>query len=402
MPLKVSDGIGAWIKDFQKSDAPQFKGKSEKERRDQAIAAYLSAKRGDQKEDVRSADKRPEKYIGPDGKPKIRMVAVDKTVVKSEAKRVVHSDRPDSLKSLRVMHPKPASDKAPFDGPYRKAGEVKKDKYGNVIKNVPRHLARKAARKAAGMTDSVNKYSDATSVMYEEVDRVKFHMTRADDHERHAKNHGHYDDENNQYARMDHEDAADAHKAAADAYKKHGFTRQYKKTANNATSLTKNAKQSSALAGKRLAMSYGESVNEETNFQVNIEGLPMMFMSGMGQGEIMQKLRKIVKQPSMIQSVKRVTDADVKKTFRLKAQGRDEEEQVDEAKLDELSPATMNRYKKAAASDLHKSFNKGISIISKPKTKKDQAALDKRMDKRKAGLNRAARISGTHGQQDEK
>ena len=50
MPLKVSDGIGSWIKDFQKSDAPQFKGKSEKERRDQAIAAYLSAKRGPQNE----------------------------------------------------------------------------------------------------------------------------------------------------------------------------------------------------------------------------------------------------------------------------------------------------------------------------------------------------------------
>jgi len=50
MPLKVSDGIGAWIKDFQKSDAPQFKGKDKEERRDMAIAAYLSAKRGDKKE----------------------------------------------------------------------------------------------------------------------------------------------------------------------------------------------------------------------------------------------------------------------------------------------------------------------------------------------------------------
>ena len=46
MPLKVSDGIGTWIKDFKKSDAPQFKGKSADERRDMAIAAYLSAKRG--------------------------------------------------------------------------------------------------------------------------------------------------------------------------------------------------------------------------------------------------------------------------------------------------------------------------------------------------------------------
>ena len=45
--LKVSDGMGAWVKDFQKSDAPQFKGKNDKERRDMAVAAYLSAKRGD-------------------------------------------------------------------------------------------------------------------------------------------------------------------------------------------------------------------------------------------------------------------------------------------------------------------------------------------------------------------
>lgn len=228
MPLKVSDGIGAWVKDFKKSDAPQFKGKSEKERRDQAIAAYLSAKRGDQKEDV------DEKVVGykKDSKLSNLKVPINRKQGKilnrktgkfeevDEAKRVVHSDRPDSLKSLRVMHPKPASNKPPFDGPYRKAGEVKKDKFGNIIKNRAKHLARAAAR----------------------------------------------------------------------------------------------------------------SVNEEANFQVNIEGLPMMFMTAMGPGELKQNLRKIVKQPSMIQSIKRVTDATVKKTFRLKAQGRDdEEEQMDEA-----------------------------------------------------------------------
>ena len=37
MPLKVSDGIAAWIKDFQKSDAPQFKGKSKEKRRKMSI-----------------------------------------------------------------------------------------------------------------------------------------------------------------------------------------------------------------------------------------------------------------------------------------------------------------------------------------------------------------------------
>ena len=57
MPLKVSDGMGAWVDDFKKSDAPQFKGKSDKERRDMALAAYLSAKRGDKNEDTSDAVK---------------------------------------------------------------------------------------------------------------------------------------------------------------------------------------------------------------------------------------------------------------------------------------------------------------------------------------------------------
>jgi len=154
MPLKVSDGIEAYIDDFQKSDAPQFKGKSKKERRDMAIAAYLTAKRGGkpQEENVKSADRKPEIYTKPDGKRSVRMVPVDREVVKKEMK-------------------------------------------------------------------------------------------------------------------------------------------------------------------------------EETNFAVSIEGLPTMFMSADSPGMLKQTLRKIVKQPSMIKAVKRVTDAKVKKTFRLKAQGREEDEE---------------------------------------------------------------------------
>lgn len=49
--LQVSDGMAKWIEDFQKSDAPQFKGKDKNERREMAIAAYLAAKRRDKKED---------------------------------------------------------------------------------------------------------------------------------------------------------------------------------------------------------------------------------------------------------------------------------------------------------------------------------------------------------------
>ena len=42
-------GMGKVIKDFQKSDAPQFKGRTEEERRQMAIAAKLTAERGGKK-----------------------------------------------------------------------------------------------------------------------------------------------------------------------------------------------------------------------------------------------------------------------------------------------------------------------------------------------------------------
>lgn len=42
--LKASDDMGTWIKDFQDSDAPQFKGKSKEKKRQMAIAAKLDTK----------------------------------------------------------------------------------------------------------------------------------------------------------------------------------------------------------------------------------------------------------------------------------------------------------------------------------------------------------------------
>jgi hypothetical protein len=38
---------------------------------------------------VKSADKKPEKYVGPDGKPKIRMVSVDKDLAQKVRKEEV-------------------------------------------------------------------------------------------------------------------------------------------------------------------------------------------------------------------------------------------------------------------------------------------------------------------------
>ena len=50
--LKASDGAGAYVKDFKKSDAPQFKGKSDEKKQDMAIAAYLDDKDKSKKEEI--------------------------------------------------------------------------------------------------------------------------------------------------------------------------------------------------------------------------------------------------------------------------------------------------------------------------------------------------------------
>jgi hypothetical protein len=46
------DSMGTVIKDFYKSDAPQFKGKSKEKKREMAIAAKLEAERGPQNEET--------------------------------------------------------------------------------------------------------------------------------------------------------------------------------------------------------------------------------------------------------------------------------------------------------------------------------------------------------------
>ena len=42
--LKPSMGAGEYVSDFEKSKAPQFKGKSKEKKQKMAVAAYLSAK----------------------------------------------------------------------------------------------------------------------------------------------------------------------------------------------------------------------------------------------------------------------------------------------------------------------------------------------------------------------
>ena len=337
MPLKVSDGIGAYIDDFQKSDAPQFKGKSKKERRDMAIAAYLTAKRGGkaQDENVKSADRKPEIYTKPDGKKGIRMVATDREVVKTEAYTMG--------KPVEKKKPKPASDSRaaelltkgyPYGSSSKKAKQnedLKKLKPDSAMMSNVKSILRNP--KAGGNTSWAAKQIAMThgqkALKHPSVDRAL---------KKHAETNEALDVGEKTYMRTDSKlknlkvpvkrrsgkiikpefKLATPRKEALDSKDK-PFVKDLVKKLRGGSKV--HAKQADDL---EKAMK-----TEAMNFAVSIEGLPTMFMSADSPGMLKQTLRKIVKQPSMIQSVKRVTDAKVKKTFRLKAQGRDEEMKED-------------------------------------------------------------------------
>jgi len=197
MPLDPKDGIGSYIKDFKKSKAPQFKGKSMKKRRDMAIAAYLDAKDGPQEAKLAGSSL---KLFG----------QLNRSGTKPEL------DRNQTIVDPRDLRGRP---KKPDPNP--------ETKYG--IKH-PLHPANIAKKK-----------------------KIK-----------------------------------------------------------------------------------------EGSYKVSIAGLPDMYMDDKTPGALLQKLRKIVKQPSLIQDVERTTDAKKKKAFRQKAQGRD----VTEYKYDYGTPESVKLMKK--------------------------------------------------------
>ena len=69
---------------------------------------------------------------------------------------------------------------------------------------------------------------------------------------------------------------------------------------------------------------YKDSVKEETDYKVSVEGLPDMYVKANNPGEVKTNLRKIVKNPEMIKSVDRVTQSLLQKIFRDKAAGKEE------------------------------------------------------------------------------
>ena len=68
------------------------------------------------------------------------------------------------------------------------------------------------------------------------------------------------------------------------------------------------------------------SLQEENYYKVNIEGLPTMYVTGTGPGDVKAGLRKIIRKPEMITGVERVTKTDVRKAFRMKMMDKDQED----------------------------------------------------------------------------
>ena len=63
---------------------------------------------------------------------------------------------------------------------------------------------------------------------------------------------------------------------------------------------------------------------EETDYEVDVEGLPKMYVKANSPGEVKTNLRKVVRNPDMIRGVERVAKMTLQKIFRDKASGKEE------------------------------------------------------------------------------
>ena len=108
LDMKKSD-MGEVIKDFRKSDAPQFKGKSKEKRREMAIAAKLSAERGPQNEGLSIDDQmrisRDYNRKSPEEKRALNKKAMG-TIKKMATKK---DTRTDAQKMTDATGPRPGS-----------------------------------------------------------------------------------------------------------------------------------------------------------------------------------------------------------------------------------------------------------------------------------------------------
>ena len=136
-----------------------------------------------------------------------------------------------------------------------------------------------------------------------------------------------------------------------------------------------------------------ESVQEAT-YKVDVEGLPSMFVDAGGPAEVKQNLRKLLKKADMIRGVERVQPGEVKKHFRLKAQGKDESEMEEARKYTPPTKAEIEADKKkdnkgnprpsmSAKSTTKKQYGNYMGGLKKEDVSESDAAYAKSMEKEK-------------------
>jgi hypothetical protein len=170
MPITKKTKMGDVIKDFQKSDASQFRGKSKEKRRQMAIAAKLS--KMDEKisplEMIKKHKKKAalKKKIERLGKIANSAYNKDKEDVGKRAMTLQRKYIKKSMKETTMNTKKIAEAMKTYrsksggvvhdTGWYTKKGP-RKDRYGNVIKdkNRAKHLAKLGAREAEKMKEDV-------------------------------------------------------------------------------------------------------------------------------------------------------------------------------------------------------------------------------------------------------
>ena len=255
MPLDPKDGIGSYIKDFKKSKAPQFKGKSDKKKRNMAIAAYLDAKRGPQ----------------------------ESTFAGSNLKLFGQLNRDRSIPELSMSKKIKAKVQRGLVGPSTKKKPLMFRTMGKDAKDM---------QKKADVITVTKKAPDTKMAI------------------------------------------------AKRALNKEGIIPNY---ADKMKNKNINKSDKDKLLKMRQMLDKEKPIKkEDTSFKVSIDGLPDLYMNDKTPGALLQKLRKIVKQPSLIKDVDRITKNKVKKAYRDKAQGRE----VKEYKYDYGTPESVKLMKK--------------------------------------------------------
>lgn len=209
----------------------------------------------------------------------------------------------------------------PFSGPYKKAGTPRKDRFGNVIKpsNIAKHLAKKAAasvqkKKPLNAQKSCNEDS-----MEEDFDtNFKKRIAATVRGGKGAEYLSKKADQARSYAAK--QDPGGTRKGLGPAVvdRQKAYQKAKKKGLPPGSRV-------SYSGGQKKKLPEGVELQEEMMFKVAVEGLPNMIMMGRSPGDIKNQLRKIVKQPSMIGEIERMTAAEVKKRYRDLSLDKDEE-----------------------------------------------------------------------------